>query len=295
MTTAIMRGAQKPAGHPAECLCVPCLNADMDAHLIANGIDPARYPIGSGAPERTRGDGSGRTRRAATAERGATDGQLSYLADLARDREYAGTIPAGLSFDAASKLIDELKLLPWRDRAPVARVAAPVADVEPGMYLRDGVIYRAQRSRTSGRVYAKVGHIESDAVRDPSGAIVTPAVVRFEFEPGAVALLTPEHRMTFDQAREFGAVHGVCVYGHPLTDPLSVAAGIGPVCARKFGVSREELAAAAGYVRPTRTRKAAPVAQVAAEPAPAAPATVAQVAAPAPFTSRWGALAPVSD
>lgn len=156
-----------------------------------------------------------------------------------------------------------------RDRDAQERDARPAAEpiTEPGMYRRDGVIYRVQESRTSAQLYAKRAQVITAAERDGAGNIITPAAVQFDYAPGAVRNLTPADRMGIDDAREFGASHGICIYGHPLTDPLSVAAGIGPVCAEKFGVSREELAAAAGYVLPTRRRAAAP-----AQKAPVAPA-----------------------
>jgi hypothetical protein len=87
------------------------------------------------------------------------------------------------------------------------------------MYLVDGVVFKAQRSKTSGRVYALRLVVDGDA-----GS--------FQYDPGAIRGLRPEHRMSIEQAREFGHEFGVCcVCGATLTDPKSIEAGIGPICA----------------------------------------------------------------
>ena len=49
------------------------------------------------------------------------------------------------------------------------------------------------------------------------------------------ARCTDETRYSLDQAKSWGLAHGWClVCGRELTDPKSVTAGIGPVCAKKF-------------------------------------------------------------
>lgn len=52
---------------------------------------------------------------------------------------------------------------------------------------------------------------------------------------GMIRKLNSSHRMTLEQAKEYGALYGVCCRcAAPLTDEKSIAAGIGPVCATKF-------------------------------------------------------------
>jgi len=59
-------------------------------------------------------------------------------------------------------------------------------------------------------------------------------VVHFVYDPGAVRRLRPEHRMSLEEAKEFGALYGTCcVCGRTLTNEDSIEAGIGPVCAGK--------------------------------------------------------------
>lgn len=51
------RATTSPAGHDDDCMCVPCMMADMDAALVEQGLDPAKYrdpSDGKGSAERTR-------------------------------------------------------------------------------------------------------------------------------------------------------------------------------------------------------------------------------------------------
>lgn len=95
----------------------------------------------------------------------------------------------------------------------------PKVELTEGMYAKDGRFYRVLRSR-EGRLYAKE-LIETDGRPE------------FVYARGAIFELTPEDRMTLEQAAEYGQIHGwCCVCGKHLTNPKSVAAGIGPVCAK---------------------------------------------------------------
>ena len=103
--------------------------------------------------------------------------------------------------------------------------------VTEGMYRMDGKVYRVQVGvHGSGRLYAKVLQGKT-----------------FEYERGAIFRLRPEHRMTLDDAAAFGRLYGqCCVCGRTLTDEVSIANGIGPVCAGKGwwdADDRERLAA----------------------------------------------------
>lgn len=175
---------------------------------------------------------------------GATEKQLQFLVTLAVERgwtynnaERTLTNPAGvvgklddLSKAQASATIDNLIKTP--------KVHAPKRDSEPqiteaGMYRMDGVIYKVQVAvHGSGRLYAKQLIVDREAVRDEHGKIVEPAEVHFERVPGAVFRLRNEHRMSKEEATQFGALYGTCcVCGRTLTKEESIDAGIGPVCA----------------------------------------------------------------
>lgn len=180
----------------------------------------------------------------------ATEKQLSFLITLATERgwiydnkERTLTNPEGrtasvdiLSKAAASAVIDGLLKTPKVAKAQPKAESAPVV-TEDGMYMIGDTIYKVQRAiHGSGRLYAKVLVIVENAVWDEDNEkIVTPAVVRFDRAPGVIFKLRPEHRMTKDQAKEFGALYGTCVRcAATLTDEESIDRGMGPVCAGKI-------------------------------------------------------------
>jgi hypothetical protein len=124
----------------------------------------------------------------------------------------------GLSTRTASSWIDYLMAQPRKASARANAVT------EPGMYQdAAGNVFKVQRARTSGNLYAKslVGSVE--------------AGFGFEYAAGAIRNLTSDMRMTLEQASAFGRETGTCCNcGALLTDPKSVAAGIGPICASRI-------------------------------------------------------------
>jgi hypothetical protein len=159
----------------------------------------------------------------------ATDRQVSYLTSLLDTREVGTTVredflnriaTGTLDKRTASSAIDMLRSAPRIARAAAPRrPAAPAAELEMGMYRHDGQIYRVMRSRESGRLYAKrlVLNIDGDA--------------SFEYARGAVYTLTADDRMSLEEAKAWGVEMGICcVCAAVLTNPVSVAAGIGPIC-----------------------------------------------------------------
>lgn len=90
----------------------------------------------------------------------------------------------------------------------------------PGMFLaEDGAVYRVVLSQAK-RLYAK-------RLNERGG---------FEYASSAIHRLDESQRMTLEQAQAFGRRYGVCAWcGRDLTDPASIAAGIGPVCAKGEG------------------------------------------------------------
>ena len=145
---------------------------------------------------------------------------------------------APITAKSISNLIDWLKPLPRKANvkaAPVAPAKQERVELEDGMYMVDGTIYKVQHSLNSDRQYAKVAHIES--IPGSEGAGSDTWSVSFSYAPGAIAKIRPEHKMSYEQAKEFGALYGTCCRcGRTLNDELSVALGIGPVCGgREFG------------------------------------------------------------
>jgi chromosome segregation ATPase len=96
------------------------------------------------------------------------------------------------------------------------------AVTEEGMYEKDGTIYRVVASKESGRWYAKQLSVDSYNK------------ARFEYAAGAIYNLRSTDRMTVEEVASFGLRIGSCaVCARTLTDEQSIAAGIGPVCAKR--------------------------------------------------------------
>lgn len=112
-----------------------------------------------------------------------------------------------------------------RDELARLRGAGPAVQqfVGLGMYEVNGRIYKVLPSRSGARHYAQELVGESDTGYS------------FIYAKGAMYRIRPEHRMTEEQAAEWGSLTGHCLCcGALLTDPKSVAASIGPVCAKKY-------------------------------------------------------------
>lgn len=111
------------------------------------------------------------------------------------------------------------------------------------MYKYDGDIYKVQKAvHGSGNLYAKKlvvldGGYEVQSGEGWRGGRLTKVTVSFEYAPGIFNKLSEDDRLSLEEAREFGALYGTCcVCGRLLTNELSIALGIGPVCgSREFG------------------------------------------------------------
>jgi hypothetical protein len=226
--------------HDSGC-CTPAARCRLGAYL-ETVLDAAPAPDVRSADTapRARTTGAGRSRRTARADV-PTMGQMTTLTRLldeladaageaAKHRDNARLLLANndMTFHLASLYLD--RLIPaaraLRAEAAAARAAnntaaaQAAADLEPGMYARDGKVYRVVLSE-AGRLYAKVW---------AEGADDTPA--RFEFAPGAIRDLRPEHRMSIEAAKTYSRRIGACcVCGKTLTNAKSIERGIGPVCA----------------------------------------------------------------
>jgi hypothetical protein len=97
------------------------------------------------------------------------------------------------------------------------------------MYRKDGQVYRVQVAvHGSGKPYAKA-LVETGQFHENGKPV-------FEWDyrgRGPLHNLRASDMMTLAEAKEFGALFGVCcVCGALLTDEKSIEAGIGPVCAQ---------------------------------------------------------------
>lgn len=111
---------------------------------------------------------------------------------------------------------------------------------EDGMYKVGDTIYKVQKAvHGSGRLYAKrlvieepdCGGCQNADYCDPP----CPSTGTFVYEAGAMARISPDDRMTVEEAADFGRLYGFCVRcGATLTDEESIARGMGPICAGKI-------------------------------------------------------------
>lgn len=109
---------------------------------------------------------------------------------------------------------------------------------EDGMYQdpATGTVWRVQYAKQgSGRLYAKRLSIVEAAKTDADGKIVKPAKGKFVYQPGGLRSIDPAWKMSLEQAKDFGALYGMCcVCCATLTAEQSIEDGIGPVCGKRF-------------------------------------------------------------
>lgn len=163
----------------------------------------------------------------------ATEKQIAFISKLMTERapvpkRFAGAI-ADMSTGQASKFITELLASPRMvSQSTNGSTTARVTEV--GMYRTpDGKIFKVQATKDTSNLYAKaLTPIGGERLTE------TDTVVGWEFTyaPGALRTLTPDMRLSLDDAKAFGIRYGVCcVCGRTLKDATSVANGIGPICA----------------------------------------------------------------
>lgn len=87
-----------------------------------------------------------------------------------------------------------------------------------GVYENNIGVFRVVKSQSSSRLYAKrlIGS-------------------QWVYAAGAIAKIKPETKLTLEAAKAYGRKTGRCIICQAeLTDPKSVEAGIGPVCAKRI-------------------------------------------------------------
>lgn len=194
-----------------------------------------------------------RTDRRYTATYPATPRQLAFIRKLGDERDLTGgqgvftnrveledfLTRSPLTTHQASRLIDWMLALPKR-----ASEQEPQAQAQTGYYVRtesgttsdredtDGeptrVVYVVVLNKAGTATYAKRMEVSMGA-NGPRG--------RWVYAPGVGRALAAEglEPLTPTEAAQLGRHHGACVIcGRTLTDPESVARGIGPVCITKL-------------------------------------------------------------
>lgn len=131
--------------------------------------------------------------------------------------------------DRASEVIARLKRhcgyeeKGWAKRADFV-TPAPV-EIE-GLYRYDGRLYQVMRGRDSNRLHAKL-IIFVEGKKRPN----------LVYAAGMMSHLRPEHLVPTEEAQELTRKTGWCVFGHFLTNPVSIARGMGPTCWERYGNS----------------------------------------------------------
>lgn len=118
----------------------------------------------------------------------------------------------------------------WMNTHVISKVAASAAlkrlfamsnvnELEEGMYRVGEDIFKVYRTRETNRLVTKT--LTEDG---------------FEYTGmKPLSFITAEHRMSLDEAKEYGKVTGTCcVCSRKLTKESSILDGIGPTCAGKF-------------------------------------------------------------
>jgi hypothetical protein len=137
-------------------------------------------------------------------------------------KEASNVIQALLSLD---KLVEGVP-------APMAQVPADI-----GVYLdpADGSIYKVVKNRTNDGRHAKAW-TAINGERLTLDVTVGRASGKWIYAPDGMRKITPEMKMTLDEAKRFITLYGVCVRcGRKLEAAESVERGIGPVCVTYFG------------------------------------------------------------
>lgn len=140
-----------------------------------------------------------------------------------------------ISKDEMSYLIGGLLKCDQKPKAPQAA---------PGYYVGEhGEFVNVVMNKAGTNTYAKVLNVTKEKGQR--------AKARWTYAPGVgaeVAHLTP---LSLEEAKKFGHLNGVCIICcRALTDPESVEAGIGPVCAKKIGAPQGGAQVAAIVVNP---------------------------------------------
>jgi hypothetical protein len=155
------------------------------------------------------------------------DGDFEFL----REMKKCVTDP---SYRFTTRQIEAILRCKRRERAP--RLDRHDEKLEPGVYRvprgDDFDIYKVQPNKSKTRVYAKLLKPIGGRRLNHDDEIVQ---WEWEYAPGAITKIRPEHRMTEEDAKHFGLRYGICAAcGKTLKVPESVERGIGPVCMKWF-------------------------------------------------------------
>lgn len=149
----------------------------------------------------------------------ATENQITLLIKLLAEKieDPAEALDAikWVNEHKLSKATASAKISKYMAMPSVRKAFSSTPELDEGMYRVGETIYKVYRTRETNRLVTKTLTEEG-----------------FEYSGmKPLATIKPEHRMTLDEAKEYGKVTGTCcVCAAKLTNEKSIAAGIGPVC-----------------------------------------------------------------
>lgn len=131
---------------------------------------------------------------------------------------------ASREIDAMKTTIADLRRQVRATKAAAAREAGTATDTvileADRLYEVDGTIYRTAQAKSSGNLYAKI-------LDTTDGT--------WDYAPGAIRDIRPEHRMSVERAKELSIRFARCIRCQKeLSAEVSVERGIGPVCIKKI-------------------------------------------------------------
>lgn len=212
--------------------CGECwIDADRTALLAQRyaGVNTSTTEFGKG-----QGEGKGQSRKAAPAPAAEIDGQAeAALVDWLREQTWSDFAQSLASFYGKKGYLSPKQLASAQsmkakcdarqaEKATAKPAPKPVQDTDkvqgPGMFAQGDMVYKVQASKSTGNLYALVLLNGS-----------------FEYAQGMIRKLREQDRMSLEDAKAYGRATGTCCCcGKTLTNPDSIAAGIGPICAQGF-------------------------------------------------------------
>ncbi len=150
----------------------------------------------------------------------ATEGQKNFIRSLNAQsgNTLSETDIESVTFAECQEVIDLLKRMAqaWKEESKSNPTKPQVTE---GAYWVEGKIARVQKSKR-GYLYATIQ--------------VEPGVNEFEYVKGLISKIKAEDMLTHEEMRAFAAEFSQCGdCGRRLTNPESIAYGIGPVCRNK--------------------------------------------------------------
>lgn len=152
----------------------------------------------------------------------ATEKQLAFLIKLLAEKieDEAKALDAikWVNEHRMSKATASAKISEYMAMPSVRKAFSSTPELDEGMYRVGEDIFKVY--------HTQAGHLATKQLTEDG----------FEYTgKRPLSFITAEHRMTLDEAKEYGKVTGTCCNcGRTLTNEESIEAGIGPICAGKF-------------------------------------------------------------